>query len=434
MHFGKENFNLFIPPAENPAEVDFELISDKCNQAADVIFSKLEEGLNGHALKSKTLGEKINVEIEQALLEVPELKNHSEMILGEVRKRIAYYSHKDRFEEERDKLLDLDVISSKDFSAASHSLVKRNIRTKAGKPDWSFVAKNLNIEDRFHHRERSNDKREWTLQKAVSYLINHLVQKQPASFNRKWIKDNDEILYRHILKILAEENISWAKFIQMLSEEWQAKWRNGISDEMYEKLVEKNSKRNFQTAIEELNQMLRRDQPKIVKSGYIRKNLGLYLFFIRYFNKQDKSFDLMEIQQFIDEPFKSRLRAVKTIDKYLPNEFYEDNSEMDMMLEPYAGKLYVLEIASGGKDKEIRNSICEALAKLAQKGNVNAKNKLADVAYHQVQEWTMEPQLEQFQYRIDDVMNIVERCIYYYDPKISKSFLNYLLSTLEKKS
>ncbi|HAM49263.1 MAG TPA: hypothetical protein DCP92_00665 [Nitrospiraceae bacterium] len=109
---------------------------------------------------------------------------------------------------------------------------------------------------------------------------------------------------------------------------------------------------------------------------------------------------------------------------------YEDSFEVDAVLNKYSDKLYVFLAPSDRTDKAIRNSISISLVRLAQYGNLLAKQEAMKLVGYTIEGW-----IERYRFMSrwrsydEEVQKQLERCIRRY--RYSGSFLHYLFCTLQ---
>ncbi|MDA8086807.1 MAG: hypothetical protein M0Z75_08925 [Nitrospiraceae bacterium] len=109
---------------------------------------------------------------------------------------------------------------------------------------------------------------------------------------------------------------------------------------------------------------------------------------------------------------------------------YEDPSEVDAVLNKYQDKLYVFLVPSEQGDRLIRNMISISLVRLAQYGNLSAKQEAMKLVGYTIDGWIERYRfMSRWQGYGEEIQKNLERCIRRY--RYTGSFLNYLFRTLQ---
>ncbi len=109
---------------------------------------------------------------------------------------------------------------------------------------------------------------------------------------------------------------------------------------------------------------------------------------------------------------------------------YHDKTEVDSVLQQYGDKLYTFVSSQDKEDEHIRDIISVALVRIAQRGNVSAKQEFIKLLRYTIDEWIeRNPNLHSWR-GYDPLIQIrIECCIRRY--RYSGSFIRYVFKTLE---
>jgi hypothetical protein len=109
---------------------------------------------------------------------------------------------------------------------------------------------------------------------------------------------------------------------------------------------------------------------------------------------------------------------------------YRNSDEADIVLSKYEDKLYTFLTPDDRKDDDIRDEISIALVRVAQKGNVTARQKIVELLRFTVDEWIEGwPRISRWRGNGEKILKRIEGCIRCY--RYSGSFMGYLFRTLE---
>jgi hypothetical protein len=172
-----------------------------------------------------------------------------------------------------------------------------------------------------------------------------LIEKQPQTFNRSWVRVNAPCAYRFIQKNIRIENgdIDWDRITRELNPQFQKQW-------------------------------------------------------IGSFRKKAKP--------------------------------YRNKSEIDFVLQQYRDKLYTFLAPFDKNDERIRDIISITLVRIAQKGNISARQEIIKLLFFTVDDWIEHnPKLSCWKGYNQLIQTRVECCIRRY--RYSGSFMRYLFKTLE---
>lgn len=183
---------------------------------------------------------------------------------------------------------------------------------------------------------------------------------------------------------------------------------------------------SLEKAVKILNRLLRKKKPKEFSSSWIFENaLPVYTYVRKNIRTENGAIDWDVVTPLLDRKFQERwmrfrVRKTKT---------YEDQKEVDLIVNKYQEKLYTFITLYFSDDKEIRNRIIVALIRIAQKGNSLAYEKLLELLNFTLDTWLEKyfPLKRWKSYRFEMDMQ-VRNCIRRY--RYTGSFMSYLFTTL----
>lgn len=109
---------------------------------------------------------------------------------------------------------------------------------------------------------------------------------------------------------------------------------------------------------------------------------------------------------------------------------YRSKAEVNIILRKYDGKLYTFITPADKNDKYIRDIISIALVRIAQKGNVLARQEIINLVRFSIDEWIERcPKISRWKGYEYLIQERIEGCIRCY--RYSGSFMGYLFKTLE---
>jgi len=176
-------------------------------------------------------------------------------------------------------------------------------------------------------------------------MNNLLVEKQPQTFNRAWVRVNAPCVYRFIQKEIRIERggIDWDRFTRALNRRFQKQW-----------------------------------------IGSLRKTA---------------------------KP-------------------YRDKTEVDIVLKRYSSKLYTFITSANNDDEHIRDIISIVLVRIAQRGNIAAKQEIIKLLAFTIDDWIeRNPKLSNWRGYDQVIQTRLDCCIRRY--RYSGSFMRYVFKTLE---
>lgn len=318
-----------------------------------------------------------------------------------------------------------------------HRVIKDNFRTLEGEINWQVFSDLLpkDLKDKWTYEKQ----KVWSSEKAIGVATKILEKEKPGSFNQEWLEKNDYGLYRHLKRKLKNKTtgkIEWENFIEQLPEEWKNKWTRGIRDEKRREMSKDRTKFSFESAVKRLNDVLTANNPRFFSSEDIKSlDRSLYSYFSRHVKKKDGSIDWKKIIEDIDEKFQSRFQPPKIFKEAYPAKQYEDQSEVDAVLEMNRDKLLTFFGIKNPSDRMERNEICLELIGLAKKGNLAAEDKLMEYLEILAMDWIEKDSLlDVYKIDTDDLRERMKKCIYLYRENGPAGFIGYLYVNLKKQA
>jgi hypothetical protein len=156
---------------------------------------------------------------------------------------------------------------------------------------------------------------------------------------------------------------------------------------------------DFYDAMKTLNKLLIDKRPATFNSGWIRKNAP-------------------HVYRFIQKNVRAENKSISK------------KSEVAFILNKYNDKLYAFITPADKNDEHLRDMISISLVRIAQKGNIIAKEEIIKLVRFTIDEWVEHyPTLSSWQGYEPLIQKRIEGCIRCY--RYSGSFIRYLFKTLE---
>jgi hypothetical protein len=109
---------------------------------------------------------------------------------------------------------------------------------------------------------------------------------------------------------------------------------------------------------------------------------------------------------------------------------YRSKAEVNIILRKYDGKLYTFLTPADKDDKSMRDIISIALVRIAQKGNISARQEIIKLVRFTIDEWIERcPKISRWKGYEYLIQKRIEGCVRCY--RYSGSFIGYLFKTLE---
>jgi hypothetical protein len=177
-----------------------------------------------------------------------------------------------------------------------------------------------------------------------------------------------------------------------------------------------------------LNALVSRKRPEVLTSSWIFKNAPECYRFIRKNIRTDwNSIDWDQVTSVLDWKYQRRWMRKRSPKRLRP---YENRNEVDAILNRYRYKLYVFVVPADRADRHLRDIISIRLVRLAQRGNVAAKQEIMGLVRDAVEEWLDRPgYMSRWRGYDEKIQNTIEGCIRRY--RYTGSFFRYVYRTFQ---
>ncbi len=184
---------------------------------------------------------------------------------------------------------------------------------------------------------------------------------------------------------------------------------------------------DFECAIKTINELLTEKQPQTFNRSWVRVNAPCaYRFIQRNIRIENGGIDWDRITRELNPKFQKQwIGSFRK--KAKP---YRDNNEIDVVLQQYQNKLYTFLAPADKNDEHIRDIISIAMVRIAQKGNISARQEIIKLLCFTVEDWIeRNPKLSCWKGYNQLIQTRVECCIRRY--RYSGSFMRYVFKSLE---
>lgn len=184
---------------------------------------------------------------------------------------------------------------------------------------------------------------------------------------------------------------------------------------------------NFESVTEMLNKLLAEKKPLTFDRAWIREHAPrAYRFIQREIRHENGGIDWDRITRALNTRFqKNWIGSLR-----MKSEPYRNKSEVNIVLRKYSCKLHTFIVSEDKNDEYIRDVISIALVRLAQKGNISAKQEVIKLLRFTIDDWIEQnPKLSRWRGYEDLILARLDCCIRCY--RYSGSFIRYIFKTLE---
>ncbi len=185
---------------------------------------------------------------------------------------------------------------------------------------------------------------------------------------------------------------------------------------------------DFDKSIVILNQLLSDKNPEAFNSSWILKHApNVYRFFHKHIRAEIGGIDWDRVTYAIEWKYQRRWAPGRQKKNPVP---YEDAAEVELVMSKYPNKTYVFVAPADLNDRRVRDIMSISLVRLAQSGNLSAKQELMKLLGYTISDW-----LERFYFLSrwqgydDELRERLECCIRRY--RYTGSFAMYLFRTLQ---
>jgi len=184
---------------------------------------------------------------------------------------------------------------------------------------------------------------------------------------------------------------------------------------------------NFESAVITMNHLLAKNQSQPFNRAWVRINAPrVYRFVQREIRVESGGIDWDRMTRALD-PRYQRQWTGSLRKKAKP---YRDQAEVDTVIQHYGNKLYTFISSQGKEDEHIRDIISIVLVRIAQKGNISAKQEIIKLLSSTVDNWIEgNPKLSGWRGYDPLIQTRLDCCIRRY--RYSGSFMRYVFKSLE---
>jgi hypothetical protein len=184
---------------------------------------------------------------------------------------------------------------------------------------------------------------------------------------------------------------------------------------------------NFDYAVKNINKLLKEKRPDSFNSSWILKHAShVYRYIQKNVRADIGGIDWDRVTRAIDRRFQRKWRPSLRNRKKL----YRKKGEVGIVLQKYQSKLYVFIAPADKNDEHVRDLISIALVRIAQKGNVIAKEEISKLVRFTIDDWIeSRHKFSSWEGYESLIEKRIEGCIRCY--RYSGTFIGYLLKTLE---
>jgi hypothetical protein len=184
---------------------------------------------------------------------------------------------------------------------------------------------------------------------------------------------------------------------------------------------------DYDFAIKFTNNLLKEKRPDKFNSSWIRKNApAVYRFIQQYLRTENGGIDWDRFTRSLDREFQKRWIAPRCNRA----KRYRNKAEVANVLQKYHDKLYTFFALADKNDKRIRDVISITMVRIAQKGNVTAKQEIMRLLGFTIDDWIeRNPKISRWRGYDHLLRKRIEHCIRCY--RYSGTFIGYLFKTLE---
>jgi hypothetical protein len=185
---------------------------------------------------------------------------------------------------------------------------------------------------------------------------------------------------------------------------------------------------DFVHAVKTINNLLIQKRPDTFNSSWIRKHVPhVYRFIQKNIRAEIGGIDWDKVTRALDRGFQRKWNASSFRNR---TKSYRKKAEVRIILQKYHGNLYTFIAPAGRNDEHIRDIISIALVRIAQKGNVIAKEEIIKLVRFTIDDWIeSRPALSSWEGYESLIPERIEGCIRCY--RYSGTFIGYLFKTLE---
>jgi hypothetical protein len=184
---------------------------------------------------------------------------------------------------------------------------------------------------------------------------------------------------------------------------------------------------DFDSAVKAINKLLAEIQPHAFNSSWIQRYAPhIYRFFQKNIRRENGGIDWDRITRALDRKFQKQWIT----SRHNGTKLYRSETEVNIILHKYDDKLYSFLTPADKDNNSVRDIISIALVRIAQKGNVTARQEIIKLVRFTIDEWIEHnPRISRWEGYEYLLQKSIEDCIRRY--RYSGSFMGYLFKTLE---
>jgi len=184
---------------------------------------------------------------------------------------------------------------------------------------------------------------------------------------------------------------------------------------------------DFDCAIKIINKLLKEKRPDTFNSSWILKHAPkVYRFIRENVRSEIGGIDWDRYTRSLDRRFQRKWMPYSRNRKTS----YREKAEVSIILEKYQAKLYAFISPADKNDEHMRDIISIALVRIAQKGNVIAREEIIKLVRFTIYDWIENcPTISSWEGYESLIQNRIEVCIRCY--RYSGTFIGYIFKTLE---
>ena len=184
---------------------------------------------------------------------------------------------------------------------------------------------------------------------------------------------------------------------------------------------------DFDCAVKTINKLLIDKRPDTFNSSWILKHAPrVYRFIRKNVRAEIGAIDWDRVTRALDRRFQRKW----TGSSCNRTKSYRKKAEVGIILQKYNSKLYAFITPADKNDERMRDIIIIALVRIAQKGNIIAKEEIIRLVRFTIDDWIERcPTLSSWEGYESLIPNRVEGCIRRY--RYSGTFIGYVFKTLE---
>jgi hypothetical protein len=184
---------------------------------------------------------------------------------------------------------------------------------------------------------------------------------------------------------------------------------------------------DFDSAVKTINRLLIEKQPHAFNSSWIRGYAPhIYRFFQKNIRREIGGIDWDRVTRALNRKFQNKW----IISQRNGTKLYRSKAEVKIILRKYDDKLYTFLTPADKDNNSIRDIISITLVRIAQKGNMTAKQEIIKLVRFTIDEWIEScPRISRWKGYEYLIKKRIEGCIRCY--RYSGSFMGYLFKTFE---